>query len=403
MKLIHIKGVKIMNNLESIGYLDHGVAAKSEEGRSAILCKAYNDQIYFVICSRGFIATINLVSGETKQAFFPEGYVEFPFASLCSSKGLVYTGAGRMFMEFDPISNSFRSYNYTESGESIVGWGFSEDHNGIIYYGTYPSCHLVSFNPLTKVTTDYGRIDDTQMYMGTTAVDENGWVYMGIGTEKRNIMAFNPMNGEKKQLVAESDRCKGCGHVFKGRNGKVFGLIDGELHNGGDVLDKGWKLLIDGQMHDIPFDEVTPSYFHGHGFNTIHNPSGMDMPIKHYNLVEHELTYIHPFTGKEVDVHFDYETKGASLSPIVAGPDGKVYGTTNHPFQVFSYDPEKEQLVNLGGKIYGRPLGNICAYAVQKSIIGGAAYAGGFITMFDTSIPLGDDKKKGSSRYCSHP
>ncbi len=88
-------------------YTDYGIAAMSEENRSAVLCKAKDNNYYFVICSRGFVVSVNLHTKKIKQAYFPEKYVDYPFASFGSKNGYVYTGAGRMFMEYEPAGNEF--------------------------------------------------------------------------------------------------------------------------------------------------------------------------------------------------------------------------------------------------------------------------------------------------------
>ncbi len=74
---------------------------------------------------------------------------------------------------------------------------------------------------------------------------------------------------------------------------------------------------------------------------------------------------------------------------MVNGPDGKIYGTSNHPMHGYSFDPVSETVVNYGGNFYeDAGGGNVCAYAVLGNFIGGAAYYGGKVHILDTSKPF---------------
>ncbi|MBI3920913.1 MAG: hypothetical protein HY318_05785, partial [Armatimonadetes bacterium] len=77
-------------------------------------------------------------------------------------------------------------------------------------------------------------------------------------------------------------------------------------------------------------------------------------------------------------------SEGANISSLVAGPDGRIYGSTNHPMHFFAYDTAKGKLEDWGPvpRIGG---GNICAMAVQGKMIVGGAYSGGWFYLFDTT------------------
>ena len=201
--------------------------------------------------------------------------------------------------------------------------GFSEDAEGNIYCGTYPRVHLYKFDPVAKELSDYGRMDDTQNYMGTVCPGNDGWVYMGIGTEKNNIVAFNLSTGERRNLVPETIRQKGSGHVYKGTDGEIYGTFLGEIHNGGEINDTDWKLLRNGECFDAEFESLPKSYLHNGVFATIHDPF-LYNSILHYSLTDCELTYIHPDTKETVDMIIEYTNEGASLSPLTSDNCGKI-------------------------------------------------------------------------------
>jgi hypothetical protein len=111
--------------------------------------------------------------------------------------------------------------------------------------------------------------------------------------------------------------------------------------------------------------------------------------IKEYAIGNHMISWMDPKSDKTVTMKIEYTTGGAALSPLAKGPDNKVYGTSNHPMHAYCYDPATEKLTNYGGLFYEKAGGgNICAYAVQDNVIGGAAYYGGKIHIFDTSKPI---------------
>lgn len=369
-------------------YIDHGVPVKSDETRTTALSKNISGEYFLVAFAKGYLININLNKGIFRQTFFPEGYVEYPFSSFCSSKGLVYTGAGRMFMEFNPSKNKFTYYSFIGAKEEIVGFGFAEDPDGCIYFSTYPTSRLLSFNPDTKEIIDFGSMDNTQMYSAYIAVDAKGWVYLGIGTERRNLVAFNPKTNERRQLCVESDRKVGSGYVHTGENGEVYGHA--ELEYLSELkIPRMWYRLFNGEALEIAHNEVLPSLYYGSGFEVIHSPFIDSVIIKSIDLAEHELVYMNPITRKRTVLNLNYETEGANLSPIVAAHDGKLYGTSNHPLHFFSYDPKLASLTDFGGRAIEKGGGgNICAYAVQGSILAGAAYSGGFLHLFDTLKPV---------------
>lgn len=82
-------------------FISHGIPVAAAEERTSAMC-ARHGECRFVIAAKGFALVVNPLSGRTKQVFFPENNREYPFASL-SSKGLFYTGAGKMILVLDPF------------------------------------------------------------------------------------------------------------------------------------------------------------------------------------------------------------------------------------------------------------------------------------------------------------
>ncbi len=386
-----------MNNFGTDRYCDHGVAAKADETRASTLTRSMDGTYYFTVFAKGFVININLSTGNAVQVKYPENHIDYPFTAFCSKSGLLYSSAGRLFMEFDPVRNEFTYFEFLDAKEDIAGFGFGEDQNGFIYFGSYPSCRLFCYNAATKYITDYGKMDDSQMYMTYIAVDSTGWIYMGIGTEKRNLAAFNPQSGEKKQLCSDTERAIGSGYVHIGADGCVYGHCELDSIR---VFksDCSWKRYYKGEAEAVDYSEVSPSAFYNNGFKTIHSPFIDPSIIKEYEIADNVIVFEEINSGKTIRIDIDYETEGATISPIVEA-HGRVYGTSHHPLHFFSYDPVIGAIKDFGGKVIERGGGgNICAYAVQGNIVAGAVYAGGLLHLLDTSGPLNFNNNNSGSR-----
>lgn len=363
----------------------HGTVVMSDEQRGTALARARDGETYFVICSKGYVLSVNLRTQKVRQALYPERHVQSPFAALASSTGLFYTGAGKMFMEYDPVANEFTYYSKNWPDELNVGFRLAESSAGLILIASHPTCRLSAYDPKTREITDYGRMDDTEKYIGYVVEDASGWIYMGIGTERRGMIAFNPRTGEKRRFLSESERTRGCGYFHKGRDGNIYGHAQDDLHPCKGKFE--WKRFLDGKGTPVPEAEVSPlaGNYGGYGYSWGVNSPGTDQTkIKKLNLNEHELVYEHPETGNEIALRLDYFSYGAGLGRMVGGPDGKLYGCSGHPCHFFSFDPKTGKVADYG-KSFGR---FVCAYAVQGPVIGGACYTHGYLVHFDTGKPI---------------
>lgn len=352
-------------------FIDHGTPIDAEEERTAALCTKEEDT-RFVIASKGFVLIVDIDMGSSKQVFFPEGNKEYPFASF-SSNGLFYTGAGNMLLVLDPFLERFIDYQMIENEEEIVGFSFAEDLTGNIFFTTYPQCFLLSYNPETKSVMDYGSMHSQEKYPSSLAVDEYGWVYIGVGTEFKDIIAFHLKTGKKKNLIPSSLRQKGSGYVYLGTDGFVYGHM--EASDMRDVLTASqWLKFTEGEFQAANY--VAPSYYGGAGFQKIHHYEEASYEILSYSLSERYVEIVEKKTGVHTTIQLNYQSDGAELSTIYLDISGYIYGTSMHPLQFFQFDISNNSFKNFGALEKGGG-GNICAYASQGDLLVGVAYAGG--------------------------
>ncbi len=377
--------------MTSEAYRDLGVVANTQESRTCAMTRASDGCFYLVICSQGFLVSVNLHTKKAQQYPFPENYIAYPFGSIGSKSGKVYLGGGNMFMEFDPALGEYTYWKRIHPDELSYGaWCLTEAEDGTIYFGGVPKTYLTSFHPKTREIHDFGILDPTQTYLGTLAIDRAGYLYCTIGTETVSIAVIHLPSGKRTVIPALPGRESA--EVCRATDGEVYVTFDGDLKFNEYMPSKRWYRLYGGNLLEEkkqPFQ----NYFTGIGFHVIHCPYEDHPTILNPALVEHELTYLHPDTGEEITLNLEYETAGANLSPLTSGPDGKIYGTTNHPIQIYTYDPKTDTLTNFGRRPFARYIGgggwgNICAYAVQGDILGGCAYCGGFIVRIDTTKPI---------------
>jgi hypothetical protein len=371
---------------EKMKFHNLGIPVRADEERSSAVCINEAGDARVVIAARGYVLIVHPDTGECRQVPFPEGVVDYPFASMSSSKGIFYTGASRLFMALDPFAGCFIHYGIPAPEEEIVGFAFAEDDNGRIYTTTYPKCWLVRYDPVSGKTQRLIQLDPHQKYAASLAMDAGGWIYAGIGTECRNIAAYHPEIGALQPLVPEGERTRGSGVVLQGRDGAVYG------HYGSSEAEEGltgWYRLEGGRKAAVDESELGQPMYRGNGYKKIHRDFQDGRHLRSVSLSDRELTIADALSGKERMVPLDYEANGTQLSPLALGPDGSIYGTSNHPMHFYAYLPDEDRFIHYGGKaIELGGGGNICANAVQGGLLAGAAYAGGHLHLFDPKKPV---------------
>lgn len=360
-----------------------GTPVRADETRSAAVCKdtAGNERV--VIAARGYVVIVDPATGQCQQVPFPDGLIDYPFASMASSSGLFYVGAGRKLMVLDPFAEKFIEHSEPLPEEEVLGFAFADDRNGTVYATSYPSCHLVAYYVEESNWRHIAQLNTSQKYATSLAVDRQGWVYAGIGTELGLIAIYDPATKFVYEWPNKADQTRGAGRVHIGTDGEVYGCI---VPSGAGASE--WIRLFEGRMTPVSADEVASSTYKGEGYQKLHGDLSGDQTIVAYSLGDEELI-IEELDGKQRHIPLSYHGNGTQLSPLFAGPDGKLYGTSNHPLHLFQYDPDKDSLVNFGSKAIERGGGgNICAYASVGSYLIGASYAGGLLHALDTSKPL---------------
>ena len=373
-------------------FTDHGVAAPVSRARGvAAAADGDGRPVVLVWLSdhRGCKAMliIDAETGETSMVPTPRTGRDSPFAVIMSSKERFYSFFGGTFLEFDP---SKRAFTFSGKGGGRAAMAMVEDANGVIWAANYPNSALVAFDPKTRRLTDYGSVnkESWRQYARTLAVGRDGWVYLGIGNVRSQIVAFYPKTRERRGLAKEEERRLGGGRVYVGRDGKVYG----RMCKGGPwyELTGGRALLLKKQTRRYPARPApTRSGSQGALFRVFPDGSrilGLDIPEKQLAIRTKD--------GKTRRLTFDYRSEGSYILSIIGGPDGRLYGSTGHPLRVYCIDPETGETTNRGLLNYS---GHLNALTVQGGKLYGARYSGGALHEYDPSKPWAD-RAKGAKR-----
>lgn len=371
-----------------------GVPVRADETRSAAVCTDESGRERVVIVARGYALIVDPVSGACRQLEFEEGKRDYPYAAMSGRSGLFYTGAGPLLAVLDPFRETFVWRLEPAPGEEISGFAFAEDEDGFVYATTFPNMKLLRLDPRSGECVSLAQLDAEQKYAMSLAAGNDGWVYAGIGTSAAGIVAYRLSDGTIRTLCGELHKTRGSGHVHAGEDGAVYGSLpaaDADIGGAAGASDVGWFRLRGGEAEPVEAAAVSPSAYKGGGYRKLHKELSGGRRITGYELADGELV-IEERDGTHTVLKLDYRGGETTLSPIALGPDGLVYGTSNHPLHLFRCNPVTGGLQNFGGKMIERGGGgNICAYAVQGPYLAGAAYAGGTLHLLDTRLPLSDE------------
>ncbi|MGI6608903.1 MAG: hypothetical protein ACOX4G_00075 [Limnochordia bacterium] len=367
-----------------VSFTDHGAPTRVAERRGVLTAyDADNSPLVVALAqdnygsgTRTSVLLINTVTGKSEQHWYPNKYTPSgdPFSLLISTTNKLYFTPGNTLVEFDIATRQW-TFSASLPGTAM---SFGEAPDGRVFVATYPTCELLSFDPATRRVTHEVRLDPKEQYPYSMAVDDQGWVYVGIGTARSNLVAYNVHSQTLRQLASDNERKTGYGHVMTGIDGVIYGTAS----DGGT-----WYQLADGQR-------AKPAYV---------RPKPMQNTLQWGQMAEQwpdgtrllSLDFLEKWAivappgklGRRID--FDYEAEGGRITAIVAGPDGKIYGNTAHPMRFFAYDPASGQMEDWGS-VGG--VGNFPEFTVRSAEVVAGAYANGLLYAMDTRRPWNNGK-----------
>lgn len=331
-----------------------------------------NEVIYFNCSQPGgrlFLLQVNPKTGDSRQFEAPIG--EGARDLIVAPNHCVYLGTweGGYLLKFNPKQpdRGLVSLGKPSATETYM-WHFAIGNDGCVYTCTYPQARLIRHDPKTDQSEDFGRLDPTEMYARTVASSTNGFVYVGIGTVRAQIIQFNPKTGEKKSLIAEADRPAGTGLVFRGEDGAVYGRVTGRYFRcDADRLTA---------LKDLP---------------SIPNPKLRDgREITSTSVENGKVSYTLTKNGKSVVNRVAFESKGLQLFAIGAGPDGNIFGSSVLPLEIFEFNRTTRTSRHLGNS----PGAEVYSFVTDGKLLYACSYPRSYLTVYDPVKPW----KFGESR-----
>ncbi len=354
------------------GFTHHGVATPVSNHRGTVAtadAEGNNIVLVWLFDHRGGYALlwIDADTGKSQQYRmpFPPGG-DCPYTSILSSRNRYYTHFNSHFCEFDPAKKAF---TFVHKTAPQMAMSMTESDDGMIWSATYPNCGLVSFNPKTREFKDYGHVhkENWRQYPRYIATDDTEYVYFGIGSTSGHILGLDPATGQVKAMVPESFRKHGYGRVYRGVDGKVYGLLGG----GHFMFYKGQTTQLDAKPGVAPKPIITASQ----GLFHRDFPDGKKLVT--CDLVDRVLVVEDPETKQRKRLTFDYTSEGAHVMGLAAAPNGTICGGTAFPMRFFSYDPKTDTWTNRAA--YGQ--WNTVARQGDRFFVGG--YGHGFLLEWD--------------------
>jgi len=306
-----------------------------------------------------FLAQVDPDTGDARQFNAPEGPGAWAFIVGPDEKIYLGTWSGALILRFDP--------KQPEKGIEVVGkpsptedylWEFSRGKEGKLYACTYPHAKLVSFDPKTDVMEDLGRMHPTEMYARSVAVGADGKVYVAIGTEKGDLVAFDPMTKMHQSILPGSLRMPNGAtgvSVWRGAEGQVYAQIGSKQAR----LDRGEVAVLQSAPGKAPMKLRD-------GREVVSFERGR------FSLKD-------PRTGAVTERTFKYAGASDHIFMVGAGPSNCVYGSTAMPLEVFRYDPAAKRSEHLGHM----PGGEVYSMLEQNQKLYLCYYGGAVMNLYD--------------------
>lgn len=325
------------------------------------------EAIYFNFNQAGaplFVVQVDPDTGHARQFTAPQGPGAWAFVVGPDERIYLGTWSGALVLRFDP--------RQPDKGIEVVGkpaasedylWQFDIGKDGKIYACTYPNAKLVRFDPATDRMEDLGRMHPTEMYARSLAVGPNGKVYVGIGTQKGDLVVFDPATGQPRSILP--DGLKGAqGWSTVGVSRRADGQVYAEFGSNRMRMDDEQLTVVQEAppRPTLKLRDGREVVAYGRGTFSLRNPK----------------------TGETVARRFDYQGAGDMIFVLGLGPGGDVYGSTAMPLEVFRFNPRHRRSEHLGAM----PGGEVYSMLEHEQKLYLCYYGGAVMNLYDPAKPF---------------
>jgi len=323
-------------------------------GLGGMVASAVADDIayisYLYIDNTIDVVAVNTKTGEFRVFENPAPTESGARTMAVGPDGNIYLGTlpGAHFLKLDVKAGKLIDLGRPSKTEQYI-WEANFGPDGKLYGATYPQSKLVRYDPATGKLEDLGRMDPVEQYAHYVA-GSDGFVYVGIGTSKANIAAYEIATGEHREILPAEHQVVGQATVYLGQDGKVYGTVAGKRFRM-----SGWTATL------IDSAAASPAKLP----NTLRDGRVVE-------VAEGALKIRDPKSGAVTERKFGYEGNLLPLFRVQLAPDGELYGSSVLPIHFVKFDGAKHTSKNLGG-LGG---GEVYSFLSRKNQLLMAAYAG---------------------------
>lgn len=278
-----------------------------------------------------FVLQIDPDTGKFRQFVSDVSNSNYPTATFMSKTGRLYVGAAYSghLLCFDPQKDALENLGAISPGAASFPCRIDEDKDGNIWIGSYGTADLTCYNPKTSEFTRYGRMDDVDMY-NYPLVNSDGTIACLIMMTQPHIAVLDPKTGEKKSVGPVITKGKGSIDLRRGVDEKLY------------IISSEGNFLIQ-NLEAIPVDSVPDPLNVPNALSdgtTFGFTDGGDQIYRNLRVTKPD--------GATKAYELDYEASGSDIFYVHAGPDGCIYGSSILPLHLLRYNPETDELVDLG-------------------------------------------------------
>jgi len=314
-----------------------------------------------------FLLAVNPDTGETRQFNGPLSSEMGSWGFTVDQENRIYLGSyyHAHLLRFDPKTEKWEDLGQPGGESESFICRITTGIDGKIWGGTFPSAKLFYYDPKTGVSKNFGRMDPDQFYCYPTA-GADGLIYCAIQFEKMNIVVFDPDKEIKTSLIPLEDRKPGRVNLVRGEDGKIYTKL---FTSDQWFRIEGGERLVEVSRSDVPFPK--------RGL-----PDG-----RQFHLVENKILKIqNPSTKEEKEIPLLYEASGSYIFLVGTGPDGRIYGSSMLPLQLFVYNPQNHSLTNLGKASYAN--GEVYSMGSYEGKLYLCSYPEARLSIYDPKRPL---------------
>lgn len=277
-----------------------------------------------------FVLHIDPETGRFRQYVATVPDANYPTATFMSRAGRLYVGAAYAghLLCFDPEKEMLDDLGAIHPGAASFPCRIDEDAEGCIWIGSYPSADLTCYNPAIDRFTNYGRMDEKDMYC-YPLVNSNGRIACLIRMITPHVVMFDPQTSSKQTVGPVTTKGEETIDLRRGIDGVLY--IESSL---GNFRIDGYEAV---PVDTLPYPPAEPIFPDSSTF------AFTDTAQAIYRVIE-----IRKPNGQVLTHELDYEVSGSDIFYTHAGPDGCLYGSSILPLHLFRYDPKNEELSDLG-------------------------------------------------------